>query len=161
MRHWGKWGVCLKIEALVPCFSGSCKMTRKKRQRGNCGSQNWIHIQNYIEKELVRTTIWHQLLQSWKTRIVVLTEESADMPAPMLGMSTGGIEHVLWSSIYCKNLAFLDSRVLRQILSGKLRQWGKWGVCLKIEALVPRFSGSLKMIRKNETWRTNHPCKTW
>ena len=44
------------------------------------------------------------------------------MPAPMSGMSTGGIEHVLSSSIYCKNLAFLDSRVLRQILSGKLRQ---------------------------------------
>ena len=50
------------------------------------------------------------------------TEESVDMPAPMSGMSTGGIEHVLLSSIYCKNLAFLDSRVLRQILSGKLRQ---------------------------------------
>ena len=71
---------------------------------------------------------------------------------------------VYHSSFNCRNLAFLDSRVLRQILSGKMRQWGEWGICLKIEAWGgawgPRFTGSRKMTRKNEAWHTNHSCTT-
>ena len=58
----------------------------------------------------------------------------------MSGMSTGGIEHVKSRSFYCKNLAFLDLHSAEANLSGKMRQWGQWGICLKIEAWGgPRF----------------------
>jgi hypothetical protein len=59
------------------------------------------------------------------------------MLAPMSGMSTGGIEHVLSSSLYCKNLAFLDSRVLRPMLSAnKTSRKTKRSVCFVEKACL-------------------------